>query len=72
MHYGENRIYKKIEVIGVSGQGIEEAVQTALSKARESLDELSWFEVKEIRGHIDKEGKVDEYQVGLLVSFLVK
>ncbi len=72
MHYGESRIYKKIEVIGVSGKGIEDAIQTALSKARESLEDLSWFEVKEIRGHIDQNGKVNEYQVVLKVSFMVK
>ena len=31
MHYGENRVYKKIEVIGVSKKGIEDAIQTAVA-----------------------------------------
>lgn len=67
--YGKDRTYKKIEVIGVSSQGIEAAIQTALSKAKSSLDKLSWFEVQEIRGHVGDDGKVAEYQVTLKVSF---
>ena len=72
MHYGEERIYKKMEVIGVSPSSIEDAIQRAVKKASESLDELSWFEVGDIRGHIDADGKVTEYQVVLKISFLVK
>ena len=69
MTYGSKRIYKKIEVIGVSANGIEAAVQSAVTKARESLQGLSWFEVQEIRGHIDDNGKVNEYQVVIKVAF---
>ncbi|MFA5516115.1 MAG: dodecin [Desulfuromonadales bacterium] len=70
--YGEERIYKKVEVIGVSRTGIEDAIQRAVSKARESLDGLSWFEVGDIRGHIDDKGKVNEYQVVLKLAFIVQ
>ncbi len=72
MTYGADRIYKKVEVIGVSGKGIEDAIQVALSKARKSLDQLSWFEVSEIRGHVDENGTVTEYQVLLKVAFQLK
>ena len=67
--YGKDRIYKKVEIIGVSGQGIEAAIETALVKAQGSLDKLSWFEVQDIRGHIGPDGKVAEYQVVLKVAF---
>ncbi|HEY4743744.1 MAG TPA: dodecin [Desulfuromonadaceae bacterium] len=70
--YGEDRIYKKVEIIGVSHTSIEAAVDTAVTKARTSLDKLSWFEVKEIRGHIGEDGKVVEYQVTIKVAFQVK
>lgn len=70
--YGKERIYKKVEIIGVSGQSIEAAIETALVKARSSLDKLSWFEVQEIRGHIGEDGKVSEYQVVVKVSFQLK
>ena len=70
--YGRDRIYKKVEIIGVSKKGVEAAIEVALSKARESLQELSWFEVEGIRGHIGEDGKVAEYQVVLKVAFHLK
>lgn len=70
--YGKERIYKKVEIIGVSPISVEAAIQTAVSKAQSSLDKLSWFEVKEIRGHIGENGKIAEYQVTVKVSFQLK
>jgi dodecin len=72
MSYGEERIYKKVEVIGISPTSIEDAIARAVKKARQSLEGLSWFEVGDIRGHIDDDGKVTEYQVVLKISFVVK
>jgi flavin-binding protein dodecin len=68
MSYGENRVYKKSEFIGISTAGVEGAIQAAVSRAHESLEKVSWFEVQEIRGHIDENGKVAEYQVVLKVA----
>ena len=70
--YGKDRIFKKVEVIGVSANGIEGAIQAALTKAHNSLEKLSWFEVEEIRGHVAEDGSVKEYQVVLKVSFELK
>jgi dodecin len=70
--YGEDRIYKKVEVIGVSKKGLEPAIQAALSKARKSLEQLSWFEVGDIRGHVGEDGAVSEWQVVLKVAFQLK
>jgi flavin-binding protein dodecin len=72
MHYGEDRVYKKIEVIGVSRKGIEDAIQAALAKAHQTLERVSWFEVEEIRGHVGDDGMVSEYQVVLKVCFALK
>jgi flavin-binding protein dodecin len=72
MTYGKGRTYKKVEVIGVSDDGVEGAIQQAISRAQKSLDKLSWFEVQEIRGHIGDDGKVSEYQVVLKVAFELK
>ncbi len=72
MAYGEGRTYKKVEVIGISSAGIEAAIQQAISRAQQSLDKLSWFEVQDIRGHIGDDGKVNEYQVVLKVAFELK
>jgi dodecin len=67
--YGEDRIYKKVEVIGVSRNGIEAAIQAAIGKAHQTLEKISWFEVQDIRGHVEEDGKVKEYQVVLKVAF---
>ena len=72
MTYGQGRTYKKVEIIGISKAGIEDAIQQAVSKAQQSLDKLSWFEVQNVRGHIGDDGMVDEYQVVLKVAFELK
>lgn len=63
-------VYKKIELIGSSEESIEDAIQSAVTKAGESTRNLDWFEVDEIRGWID-DGRVQHYQVGLKVGFRV-
>jgi flavin-binding protein dodecin len=69
MTYGKSRVYKKVEVIGTSSQSVEAAVQGAVDRAKESLQKLSWFEVQEVRGHIDDDGKISEYQVVVKIAF---
>lgn len=61
-------IYKTVDLVGSSTESVEDAVQGAISKASETINNLGWFEVKEIRGHIT-DGKVAHYQVGLKVGF---
>ncbi len=70
--YGEDRIYKKVEVIGVSKNGFEAAIRAAVSKAHRTLEKLSWFEVQEVRGHVGEDGEIKEYQVVLKVAFQLK
>lgn len=69
MTYGQGRTYKKVEVIGISSESIEAAIQQAVTRAQQSLEKLSWFEVQEVRGHIGTDGKVNEYQVVIKVAF---
>ena len=63
-----NHIYKKIELVGSSPDGIEDAVKNALSKASRSLRNLRWFEVLETRGHVE-DGKIGHWQVTIKVGF---
>jgi flavin-binding protein dodecin len=69
MTYGKSRVYKKVEVIGTSTQSVEAAIQRAVDRAKESLQKLSWFEVQEVRGHINEDGKISEYQVVVKIAF---
>jgi hypothetical protein len=62
------KLYKQIELVGISPKSYEEAIQSAIAKASKTLRGLSWFEVLEQRGKIDVD-KVVEYQVILKVAF---
>ena len=61
-------IYKKLEVVGTSKTGIEDAIRDALSKASKWEGTMRWFEVTEIRGYIE-DGRTSYYQVGLKIGF---
>ncbi len=63
-----DHVYKKIELVGSSPRGIEQAVQNALALAEKTIRNMRWFEVTETRGHIEN-GKVDHWQVTLKVGF---
>ena len=63
-----HHVYKKIEIVGSSQNGFEEAVQNALARAKKTVRSMRWFEVTETRGYID-DGKVGEWQVTLKVGF---
>jgi len=57
-----DHVYSITEIVGSSGSTLEEAINNAVATAAKSLRHLEWFEVTEIRGHIDN-GKVAHYQV---------
>jgi flavin-binding protein dodecin len=63
-----DHVYKKIELVGSSPHGIEDAVKNAVEKASQSLRNMRWFEVTETRGHIE-DGKVAHWQVTVKVGF---
>ena len=46
--YGQERVYKKVEIIGVSKNSIEDAIKSAVGTAHKTLEKLSWFEVGDI------------------------
>ncbi len=63
-----NHVYKILELTGSSPVGIEDAVQTAIARAKETVRNMHWFEVVETRGHIE-EGNIKHWQVTLKVGF---
>lgn len=63
-----DHVYKTIEITGSSPEGVTQAIDRAVAKASESLRALDWFEVSEIRGHIE-DGAVGHYQVTVKVGF---
>ena len=67
----EDHIYKILEPVGSSEKGIEDAIQNAISRASKTVREMKWFEVVQIRGHIES-GSVRHYQVTLRVGFTLE
>jgi flavin-binding protein dodecin len=67
----QDHIYKVVELVGTSESSIEDAIQSAISRARETLRNLRWFEVVQTRGHIE-DGNVRHYQVTLKVGFTME
>lgn len=61
-------VYKKVQLVGSSEEGIDDAVRGAIERAAETMRNLDWFEVKEIRGWIH-EGSPKHFQVVLDVGF---
>ena len=61
-------IYKTVDIVGSSTKSIEEAIEGAVAKASRTINHLNWFEVGEIRGHIEND-KVAHYQVALKLGF---
>ena len=47
-----DHIYKKIELVGSSPNGIEDAVNNAIDRASKTIRNMGWFELSEVRGHI--------------------
>lgn len=65
-----SHVYKKIDLVGSSREGVEDAIRRAIAKASSSMRNLDWFEVEEIRGWI-RDGEPQHFQVGLKVGFRI-
>ena len=63
-----DHIYKKIELVGSSPNGIEDAVNNAITRAGTTIRNMRWFEVAEVRGHLE-DNKVAHWQVTVKVGF---
>jgi flavin-binding protein dodecin len=66
-----DHVYRVIDLVGSSETGIEDAINSAITKAGRTVRHMRWFEVVETRGHIEN-NKVAHYQVTLKVGFSVE
>jgi flavin-binding protein dodecin len=67
----KDHVYKLVELTGTSAASVEDAVEKAIKRADKTLKNLSWFQVVETRGSINK-GKVEQWQVTIKVGFSVE
>jgi flavin-binding protein dodecin len=66
-----DHVYKVVELVGSSPTSIEDAIQTAIKRADQTLRNLRWFEVVQTRGHVEN-GEVRHYQVVLKAGFTLE
>jgi flavin-binding protein dodecin len=60
--------YRVTEIVGSSPDGVDQAIRNAVQRASQTLHNLDWFEVTEIRGHLAN-GDVEHVQVTMKVGF---
>lgn len=63
-----DKVYSVTEIVGSSPTSIDDAIRNAVATASRSLRNLDWFEVTQVRGHIEN-GKIAHFQVGLKIGF---
>jgi dodecin len=63
-----DNVYKSVEVTGTSTEGMDDAIARGVAKASETVRNLDWFEVTQVRGHIE-EGTVEHVQVTMKIGF---
>jgi len=66
-----DNVYKTTEIVGSSTEGVEDAVKRAIDKASGSLRHMRWFEVSEIRGHLENDA-IGHWQVTVKLGFTME
>jgi flavin-binding protein dodecin len=66
-----DNVYRVTEIVGSSHEGVDHAIRNAVSRASRTVRNLDWFEVTQVRGHIEN-GEIAHYQVGLKVGFRIE
>ncbi len=63
-----DHVYKILEITGSSSAGLQDAIEHAVNLAGETLHNLRWFEVTDIRGQLGDSG-IDHWQTTLKIGF---
>ena len=63
-----NHTYRVTEIVGTSPDGVDQAIRNGIARASQTLHNLDWFEVTQVRGQIG-DGQIEHWQVGLKVGF---
>ncbi len=66
-----DHVYRLSEIVGSSPVSVDEAVRNAIAKAGQTVRNIEWFEVQEIRGQVVDNG-VAYFQVTVKIGFRVE
>ena len=65
-----DHVYRLSEIVGSSKTSVDDAIRTAIRKAAQTVRNIEWFEVQQIRGQV-VDGDVAHVQVALKIGFRV-
>jgi flavin-binding protein dodecin len=63
-----DHVYRVTEIVGSSPESVQQAIRNGVERAGQTLRNVEWFEVTEIRGQV-ADGTVAHFQVGMKVGF---
>ncbi|MEV6229384.1 dodecin [Saccharopolyspora shandongensis] len=63
-----DHVYRVTEVVGSSKEGVDDAIRKAVHRASQTLRNVDWFEVTNVRGHVEN-NELGHYQVTLKIGF---
>lgn len=63
-----DHVYRVTEIVGSSTESVDAAIRNGVERASRTLRNLDWFEVSQVRGHLE-DGQVKHYQVCIKVGF---
>jgi dodecin len=63
-----DHIYRVAEIVGTSPDGVDAAIRNAVARADRTLRNIDWFEMTEVRGHL-QDGRVADWQVTVKIGF---
>ena len=66
-----DHVYGMSEIVGSSTTTVDDAVRAAIRKASQTVRNIEWFQVEEIRGHV-AEGEVAHVQVRVKIGFRIE
>jgi dodecin len=62
------RTYRMVEIVGTSPEGVDAAITNGIKRANRTVRHIDWFQVTEIRGHLQN-GEVADWQVSMKIGF---
>ena len=63
-----DHVYKSVELTGSSPVSSDDAVRKPIARASQTIHNLRWFEVTQVRGHLEG-GQIAHWQVTVKVNF---
>lgn len=59
------------EIVGTSKTSVDDAIRTGIAKAAQNRRNIRWFEVTQVRGHVEDQ-QVAHFQVSLKLGYTLE